>query len=58
MGSSPMHDREAEQKVLYFKTVENVRIQDFHRRALLLQPGRMDSMGTLKMKLGNGPTAG
>jgi hypothetical protein len=56
-GDPELFDREAEEKVLYFKTVENVRIQDFHRRALLLQPGRMDSMGTLKMKLGNSPTA-
>ena len=54
-GDPELFDREAEQKVLYFKTVENVRIQDFHRRALLLQPVRMDSFGTVK--LGNTPTA-
>jgi hypothetical protein len=56
-GNPELFDREAEQKVLYFKTVENVRIQDFHQRALLLQPVRMDSLGTAKFKLGNTPTA-
>ena len=56
-GDPELFDREAEEKVLYFKTVENVRIQDFHRRALLLQPVRMDSLGTAEFKLGNSPTA-
>jgi hypothetical protein len=56
-GDPELFDREAKEKVLYFKTVENIRIQDFHRRALLLQPGRMDSLGTVKFKLGNSPTA-
>jgi hypothetical protein len=55
-GDPELFDREAEEKVLYFKTVENVRIQDFHRRALLLQPVRMDSLGTVEFKLGNSPT--
>jgi hypothetical protein len=50
-------DGEAKQKVRYFKSVENVRLQDFHRRALLLQPGRMESLGTVKTQLGNSPTA-
>jgi len=48
-GDPELFDREAEQKVLYFKTVENVRIQDFHRRALMLQPVRIDSFGTVKL---------
>jgi hypothetical protein len=56
-GDPDLFDSEAEQKVLYFKTIENVRVQDFHRRALVLQPGRMDSLGTVKAKLGNSPTA-
>lgn len=56
-GDSELFDSEAEQKVLYFKTVENVRVQDFHRRALVLQPGRIDSLGTVKAKLGNSPAA-
>jgi hypothetical protein len=56
-GDPKLFDREAEQRVLYFKTIENVRVQDFHRRALVLHPGRMESLGTLKIKLGNSPTA-
>ena len=48
-GDPDLFDREAKQKVLYFKTVENVRIQDFHRRALMLQPVRIDSFGTVKL---------
>jgi hypothetical protein len=57
-GDLKTFDCEAKQKVRYFKMVENIRIQDFHRRALLLQPGRMDSVGTVKAQLGNSPTAG
>ena len=56
-GDPKTFDSEAEEKVRYFKTVENVRIQDFHLRALLLQTGRVESMGTVKSKLGNSPTA-
>jgi hypothetical protein len=56
-GDLETFDSEAEQKVRYFKTIENIRIQDFHRRALLLQPGRQDVMGTVKGQLGNSPTA-
>jgi hypothetical protein len=56
-GDADLFDREAGQQVLYFETVKNLRIQDFHRRAIMLEPGRMESLGTVKMKLGNSPNA-
>jgi hypothetical protein len=56
-GDPKQFDRGAKQGVQYFKTVEYIRIQDFHRRALMLYPGRMESLGTFKVKLGNSPTA-
>jgi hypothetical protein len=46
---------EAAEKVRYFKAVEYLRDQDFHRRAVQFVPGRQAMFGPIRLNTGNSP---
>lgn len=45
----------AAEQVQYFKVIEYLRVQDFHRRAVRFAPGRLGMFGPIKLGTGNSP---